>query len=83
MSGDSVAGNKAVSNKVNGDLTGVIQVMVASGDKASYTMGERDFIVASDIAPNYLLLTADRDKLAVMAYNGGHMLIDSFEMRSS
>ena len=58
------------------DGRGIIQTMAASGDKASYAMGERDYISASAQAPNYVLLTADSDTLVITAYDGDGSIID-------
>jgi len=66
MQGDSVAENGH----------GIVQIMAASGDKASYTMGERAFVVISGEAPNYLLLSADAAGLVITAYDGQHQEID-------
>lgn len=68
MLGDSAAEN----------IFGIVQIMVASGDKESYTIGERDFISASDTAPNYVLLIADSKSISGIVYNGENMVIDRF-----
>ena len=60
------------------DGRGLVQIMAASGDKATYTIGERDFLAASGAAPNYLRLIADKARLTVTAYDAGFTEIDSF-----
>jgi len=60
------------------DGEGIVQIMAASGDKASYSAGERDFIAASAEAPNYLLLTADSESIIITAFDGEHNVIDQF-----
>ena len=58
------------------DGQGIVQIMAASGDKASYTIGERDFVAASGTAPNYLLVNVDESELIIKAYNSEHLEID-------
>ena len=63
------------------DGRGIVQIMAASGDKASYTMGERDFIAADHAAPNYLLISADSASISITAYDGEHRMIDQFAIQ--
>jgi len=60
------------------DGSGVVQIMAASGGKASYAPGERDYIAVGSTAPNYVLLEADSQSLIVTAYDGEHKVIDYF-----
>ena len=62
-------------------VSGIIQIMAASGDKATYSAGERDYVVAGDSAPNYLSVLANSEILTVTAYNAEHRVIDSVTMR--
>jgi len=62
------------------DGVGIVQIIAASGDKASYTVGERDFVAVTDIAPNYLLLVADDKSLTITAFNGDHKTIDELSI---
>jgi len=64
------------------DGRGIVQVIAASGDKASYAAGERDYGAVTDIAPNYLLLTADAGSLTITAFDGKHRVIDQFIVNS-
>ena len=73
MSGDTAAP----------DGSGIVQVMAASGDKATYTIGERDYVIADDVAPNYLVLNIDADSITITAFDGYHMEIDRFIMHNS
>ena len=59
-----------------GDESGIVQIMAASGDKASYSMGERDYVVVGDQAPNYLLLAANSERLSVTAFSSENTVID-------
>jgi len=61
---------------------GIVQVMAASGDKLSYTVGERDFLASHHEAPNYLLIRADEGSLTIVAYNNGHREIDRVSIRN-
>ena len=63
------------------DGRGIVQIMAASGDKPSYAAGERDFIAASFIAPNYLMLVADVERLSITAFNGEHEVIDKLTIQ--
>ena len=67
----------------SGSGSGIVQVMAASGAKAPYPVGERDFIAVNDIAPNYLILTADGDSLSITALDGEHKVIDEFIIHNS
>ena len=62
------------------DGRGIVQIMAASGDKASYAAGERDYAAASGAAPNYLMLSAHENWLTVTALDGGHTEIDSYTL---
>jgi len=63
------------------DGRGIVQIMAASGDKASYQLGERDFLANSESAPNYLRLIAESDKLTVTAFDGEHRVFDTFQIQ--
>ena len=58
------------------DGRGITQIMAASGDKATYAPGKRDYIEKSAPAPNYLLLKADDQSLTVTAFDGEGSVID-------
>lgn len=62
------------------DESGIVQIMAASGDKASYSIGERDYVVTSDQAPNYLLLSADGECLSITAFNSENIVIDQYSI---
>ena len=64
----------------SGGEGGIIQIMAASGAKASYAPGDRDYIAASGFAPNYLSLFADSGRLTVAAYDSEHKVVDSVEL---
>ena len=55
---------------------GIVQIMAASGDKATYAQGERSFITLSASAPNYIMLRADSEGLYITAFDGEHTIID-------
>ena len=61
---------------------GIIQIMVASGDKASYAAAERDYLAAESATPCYLMITIDKDSLSVTAYDAVQA-IDEFVIHSS
>jgi 3',5'-cyclic AMP phosphodiesterase CpdA len=63
-------------DSVSADGRGIVQIMAASGDKASYAVGERDFLAAGAAAPNYALLIADESSLRITAYDGENRVID-------
>lgn len=63
------------------DESGIIQIMAASGDKASYIPGEHDYIAACAPAPNYLSVFADHEQLIITAYDGEHCIIDETVIR--
>ena len=69
------------SGPAPGGGRGIIQVMAASGGKESYVLGEAGYAYVSAPAPNYLLISADSESLAVTAYNVEHSVIDSVVMR--
>ena len=71
-----MSGESAVS-----DGNGIIQIMAASGGKASYPAGAADYIAAGDSAPNYISLAASCDSITVTAYSGMHIEIDSVTLR--
>jgi len=64
----------------SGDGRGIVQVMAATGGKASYASGDRDYIAASHTGPNYLFVAADQERLMVTAYDGEHREIDRFSI---
>ena len=55
---------------------GIVQIMAASGDKATYAIGEQGYIAASAPAPNYLLLIANDQSLDITAFDGEGRVID-------
>ena len=61
---------------ISNDGGGIVQVIAASGGKASYTIGERGFIAVSDMAPNYLLVEVATDSVAITAFDRAHNIID-------
>ena len=65
------------------DGNGIVQIMAASGAKATYKAGERDYIAASHETKNYLLLTANESELAVIAYDSSGVEIDSLTLRQT
>jgi hypothetical protein len=65
------------------DGRGIVQVIVASGDKATYTIGEREYVAVSDAAPNYVLLIADSESLVITAFDGEHGMLDQFTISNS
>ena len=73
MSGDAAAENGR----------GIVQVMVASGDKPTYTPGERDYITALASAPNFVVLSADSESLVITTFDEEGSIIDEAIMRSS
>jgi len=85
MRGDSALadadGNGISSRNGISSGNGIIQVMVASGDKASYAVSERDFLAAGAEAPNYVRITADDGSLTIIAFDSEHEEIDSFVVR--
>ena len=66
MHGDSAAEGKQ----------GIVQIMAASGDKATYAVAGFGYIASSVPAPNYLLLTVDGENLTVTAFDGEGRVID-------
>ena|GEM_PF-2600370 len=58
--------------------SGLVQVMVASGGKASYTHDARPYLALTAEAPNYLALSADFGTLSVAAYDADGVVIDAF-----
>ena len=58
----------------------IVQIMAASGDKATYTITESDYIEASASAPNYVLLKADEQSLDAVAYDREGSVIDKYTM---
>jgi len=63
------------------DGRGIVQLMAATGYKSSYAIGERDYIAAALPAPNYLLLSADGERITATAYDSEHKAIDLFTLR--
>ena len=62
---------------VSADGGGIIQIMAASGDKQAYFLENGSFIEAAADSPNYLLITADSEKLGITAYNADNVVVDS------
>jgi 3',5'-cyclic AMP phosphodiesterase CpdA len=65
------------------DGQGIVQIMAASGDKASYALSESGYIVASASAPCYLHLLADGETITITSFNAGHEEIDSITIRKA
>ena len=59
-----------------GDGRGIVQVMAASGDKATYPPGGWDYIAATAPAPNYVVLSADGWSLTITAFDAENGIID-------
>ncbi|MCL1805700.1 MAG: metallophosphoesterase [Clostridiales bacterium] len=57
-----------------------VQLMAASGGKASYTHDDRPYLARTAEAPNYLALLAEGDSLSVTAYSADGGVIDSFTL---
>ena len=59
---------------------GIVQIMAASGGKASYAAGKQEYLSSSADAPNYLRISADEETLYIAAYdiNGG--LFDTYSV---
>jgi len=60
------------------DGTGIVQVMAASGDKATYPAGDKEYIAVSAAAPNYLLITVANDTLNMTALSEDNEVIDTY-----
>ena len=60
-------------------ISGIIQIMAASGSKESYAPDNNDYIAISAEAPNYLLIKTEAEKLTITAYDGIHEVIDTLE----
>ena len=67
MSGDFIA-----------DEDGIVQIMVASGGKDTYTPGQHDYIAVYHRLRAYLVLTVSEDEFIVEAFDGEHNFIDSY-----
>ena len=61
-----------------GDKHGIVQIVVASGGKDSYTAADRDFTAAANAATTFLVLTVDDAGLTVSAYDDDDELIDCY-----
>jgi len=59
---------------------GVIHVMAASGDKASYTPEDRPYLAVTAPAPNYVLITAQSGELSLTAYDANDDIVDTFSI---
>ena len=59
----------------NGGIS-IVQIMAASGDKATYAPGEQEYITATAAAPNYVYIEGGSKSLVITAYNGESVLID-------
>ena len=55
---------------------GIVQIMAASGDKATYASSEQEFISVTAEAPNYVYIEADSNSLVITACNGENVVID-------
>ena len=60
---------------------GIVQIMAASGDKATYVIGESGYIAAVAPAPNYLRIAADSSSLEVTAYDSDGNVVDQVSIR--
>ena len=69
------------ADAASADGNGIVQIMAASGAKASYAAGERNYITASRESPNYLSLTATESELAIITYDSNGSEIDSLTLR--
>ena len=67
MSGDFIA-----------EQDGIVQIMVASGGKDTYTPGQHDYIAVYHRLRAYLVLTVTEDEFIVEAFDGEHNLIDNY-----
>jgi 3',5'-cyclic AMP phosphodiesterase CpdA len=66
----------------DGGGRGIVQIMAASGGKESYSAGILEHVATHADAPNYILLTADSEKLTVTAYSFDNDVIDTYEIFS-
>ena len=67
-----------LGNSIADNGQGIVQVMAASGDKATYTMNDSDFVAAGAPASNYLLLEADSESLSITAFDGEGKVVDQY-----
>lgn len=67
MQGDSEAG----------EGRGIVQIMVASGEKAAYTPGSMGYFAFSDTVASYLSVSAEDEKLFITGYDSTHSVIDN------
>ena len=58
------------------DGRGIVQIMAASGDKTSYSLGGHDYIAASAPAPCYLSLLVTSDHMTITALNAENEELD-------
>ncbi|MCL2125762.1 MAG: metallophosphoesterase [Oscillospiraceae bacterium] len=82
----SGAGSDASAANVGGSdaaSVGIVQIMAASGDKATYSMAGYDYVDVGFPASNFVVLTASRDSLAVIAYDAANNEIDRFVLGDS
>jgi len=60
--------------------TGPVQIMAATGDKASYLPDNYDYIAMTAHAPNYIKVSANAETLEITAFNLAGEVIDSFTL---
>ncbi|MCL2392776.1 MAG: metallophosphoesterase [Oscillospiraceae bacterium] len=57
--------------------SGIVQIMVATGGKDTYTPGQRDYLAVYHRLRSYLVLTANSDELIIEAFDESHNRIDT------
>lgn len=70
----------ARTTPMHGDKTadsGIVQFMVATGGKDTYTPGQRDYLAVYHRLRSYLVLTADAYELIIETFDENHNLIDT------
>jgi len=67
-----------MSGDVIADQDGIVQIMVASGGKDTYTPGQHDYIAVYHRLRSYLVLTVDEYEFLIEAFDGEHNLIDTY-----
>ena len=73
-----MSGNQPQEPEESGRRAGIVQIMVASGDKVSYAIGDTDLFASNSLAPNYLMVTATAETLYITALNGDNEPIDAY-----
>jgi len=59
---------------------GLVQIMAASGAKASYIAGDMDYIAEAAGAPNYIIAESGAGIMKITAYDGEGKAFDSLQI---